>query len=210
MSFGSGQRAFCGSTKGWIGWSSVTKLSWRWMRSPTFKSSSGVIRPAWCDPAKSSGGNLSTSDTGQSTFLVALIVHSGKMRGWCLPANDSYELCRVLPKFFYQYRKARRIHVIWDGGSSHVSEYTQGVLRLYQPQVRVLLTPAHASWLNQAELLLRSFASRYLDRGDWSSKEEMIDHLNGSWHEYNRLFAHPISWSWTRHDMHKWVKRHNQ
>jgi hypothetical protein len=147
---------------------------------------------------------------GTVNFLVALIVHSGKMRGWCLPANDSYELCRVLPKFFYQYRKARRIHVIWDGGSSHVSEYTQGVLRLYQPQVRVLLTPAHASWLNQAELLLRSFASRYLDRGDWSSKEEMIDHLKGSWHEYNRSFAHPISWSWTRHDMHKWVERHNQ
>jgi hypothetical protein len=147
---------------------------------------------------------------GTVNFLVALIVHSGKMRGWCLPANDSYELCRVLPKFFYQYRKARRIHVIWDGGSSHISEYTREFLRLYQPQVRVLFTPAHASWLNQAELLLRCFACRYLDRGDWSSKEEMIDHLTTSWHEYNRLFAHPISWSWTRHDMHKWVERHNQ
>src|SRR5262245_27882777 len=58
--------------------------------------------------------------------------------------------------------------------------------------------------VNQAELLLRSFASHYLDRGDWSSKERMIDHLNASWPEYNRLFAHPISWSWTRRDMHKW------
>src|SRR5215510_5615790 len=73
-----------------------------------------------------------------------------------------------------------------------------------------LLTPAHASWLNQAELLLRSFACRYLDRGDWSSKEQMIDHLNASWPEYNRLFAHPISWSWTRPDMHKWVERHKR
>jgi len=72
-------------------------------------------------------------------FLVALIVHSGKIRGWCLPANDSYELCRVLPRFFYNYRKARRIHVIWDGGSSHISEYTQEFLRLYQPQVRVFV-----------------------------------------------------------------------
>jgi len=147
---------------------------------------------------------------GTVNFLVALIVHNGKMRGWCLPANDSYELCRVLPKFFYKYRKAIRIHVIWDGGSSHVSEYTREFLSLYRPQVRVLLTPAHASWLNQAELLLRGFASRYLDRGDWSSKEEMIGHLNGSWPEYNRKFAHPISWSWTRHDMHKWIERHNQ
>ena len=144
---------------------------------------------------------------GTVNFLVALAVHSGKMRGWCLPANDSYHLCRVLPRFFYQYRQARRIHLIWDGGSSHISGYTQEFLRIYQPQVRVLVTPAHASWLNQAELLLRSFASHYLDRGDWSSEEQIIDHLNASWPEYNRLFAHPISWSWTRCDMHKWVEK---
>jgi len=144
---------------------------------------------------------------GTVNFLVALVVHSGKMRGWCLPANDSYHLCRVLPNLFWQHRKARRIHLIWDGGSSHISGYTQEFLRIYQPEVRVLVTPAHASWLNQAELLLRSFASQYLDRGDWSSQEEMIDHLNASWPEYNRLFAHPISWSWTRHDMNKWIEK---
>jgi len=146
---------------------------------------------------------------GTVNFLVALLVHSGKMRGWCLPANDSYHLCRVLPKLFYQHRQARRIHVIWDGGSSHTSGETEEFLRLYQPQVRVLVTPAHASWLNQAELLLRSFAARYLDRGDWSSKEQMIDHLQASGPEYNRLFAHPFSWSWTRRDMHKWIERLN-
>jgi hypothetical protein len=147
---------------------------------------------------------------GTVNFLVVLVVHNGKMRGWCLPANDSYHLCRVLPRLFYQYRKARRIHLIWDGGSSHISGYTQEFLRKYQPQVRVLVTPAHASWLNQAELLLRSFASHYLDRGDWSSQEQMIDHLDASWPEYNRLFAHPISWSWTRRDMYKWIEKLNQ
>jgi DDE superfamily endonuclease len=56
---------------------------------------------------------------GTVNFLVALVVHSGKMRGWCLAANDSYHLCRVLPQLFYQHRQARRIHLIWDGGSSH-------------------------------------------------------------------------------------------
>jgi len=147
---------------------------------------------------------------GTVNLLVALVVHSGKMRGWCLPTNDSYQLCRVLPRFFYKYREARRIHLIWDGGSSHISGYTQEFLRIYRPQVRVLVTPAHASWLNQAELLLRSFATHYLDRGDWSSKEQMIDHLNASWPEYNRLFAHPVSWSWTRRDLHKWIEKLKQ
>jgi hypothetical protein len=129
------------------------------------------------------------------------------MRGWCLPANDSRHLCRVLPGLFARHRHAKRIHLIWDGGPSHISGETRQFLRAYQPQVRVLLTPAHASWLNQAELLLRSFAAHYLERGDWTSRKQMVDHLNASWPEYNRLFAHPFSCSWTRRDVPNWVKR---
>jgi len=147
---------------------------------------------------------------GTINWLVALSVQSGEMRGWDLPANDSQHLCRVLPGLLRQHRRARRIHLIWDGGPSHTSAETRQFLRAYQPQVRVLVTPAHASWLNQAELLLRSFAAHYLERGEWASKQQMLDHLHASWPEYNRLLARPFSWSWTRHDMRQWVKRQNQ
>jgi hypothetical protein len=146
---------------------------------------------------------------GTVNFLAALVIHSGRMRGWGLEANDSQHLCGVLPELFREHRKARRIHLIWDGGSSHISAATQQFLRDY-PRVRDLVTPAHASWLNQAELLLRSFTCHYLGRGDWTSKKQMIEHLNASWPEYNRLFAHPFSWSWTRRDMNKWIARHKQ
>lgn len=139
-------------------------------------------------------------------FLVALIVHSGQMRGWCLERNDSEHLCLTLSDLFQQYRKARRLHLIWDGGPSHISAKTQAFLHPYRSWVRVLLTPAHASWLNQAELLLKSFEARYLKRGSWSSRQVLIDHLCGSWPEHNRLFAHPITWSWTRRDLRKWVE----
>jgi len=143
---------------------------------------------------------------GTVNFLAALVVHSGQMHGWCLPANDSEHLCGVLPELFHQHRKARRIHLIWDGGPSHTSALTRQFVRQY-PRVRVLVTPAHASWLNQAELLLRSFEAHYLERGDWTSQQQMIDHLEASWPEYTRLFAHPFSWSWTRRKMHKWIER---
>ena len=85
-------------------------------------------------------------------FLAALMVQSGKLRGWRLPVNDRDHLCRVLPGLVSQPWKAKRIHRIWDGGSSQISGETQEFLRIDQPVVRVLLTPAHASWLNQAEL----------------------------------------------------------
>lgn len=147
---------------------------------------------------------------GTVNWLVALVVASGHMRGWDLAANDSRHLCQVLPGLFRQHRRARRIHLIWDGGPSHTSAETREFLRAYQPQVRVLVTPAHASWLNQAELLLRSFAAQYLERGEWASREQMVDHLHASWPEYNRLYAHPFSWSWTRRDMHQWVERHHR
>ena len=147
---------------------------------------------------------------GTVNFLVALVVHTGRMHGWCLQHNNSEQLCRVLPQLFEQHRKAKRIHIIWDGGASHISAYTRGFLRPYKPWVRTLLTPAHASWLNQAELLLRSFAHHYLRRGSWTSMQKMIEHLNTSGPEYNRLFAHPFSWSWTRRAMHKWIDKHGQ
>lgn len=146
---------------------------------------------------------------GTVNFLAALVAHSGRMRGWCLEANDSQHLCARLPELFREHRRAKRIHLIWDGGSSHISAATREFLCGY-PRVRVLVTPAHASWLNQAELLLRSFGAHYLERGDWAGKKHMIDHLNASWPEYNRLFAHPFSWSWTRNDMRQWIERHQQ
>ncbi len=138
-------------------------------------------------------------------FLVALVVHSGEMQGWCLDRNDSEHLRQVLPDLLKPYRKARRIHLIWDGGPSHTAEDTLTLLRSYRPQLRVLFTPAHASWLNQAELLLRSFEAHYLHQGSWRSRRELIEHLYDSTPEYNRLFAHPIQWSWTRRNLRDWA-----
>lgn len=139
-------------------------------------------------------------------FLVALNVHSGEMQGCCLDRNDSEHLCRALPGLLAPFRKLRRVHLIWDGGPSHISATTQTVLRSYGAWLRVLFTPAHASWLNQAELLLKSFEARYLKRGSWASRQALIDHLCASMPEYNRLFAHPINWSWTRRDLREWME----
>lgn len=145
---------------------------------------------------------------GTVNLLAKLVVHSGRARGWHLEKNDGACLRAVLPELLDEHRDARRIHLIWDNGSSHIAQETRDLLRAY-PHVRMLFTPAHASWLNQAELLLRAFAARYLQRGEWASRVEFIDHLAASWPEYNRLYAHPFSWSWTRSKMHSWVDRHS-
>jgi hypothetical protein len=144
---------------------------------------------------------------GTINFAGALVVRDGNMRGWCLDKNDSEHLAPVLEELFAEFKWAHQIHLIWDGGPSHTSSATQNLLHAYKKRVRVLLTPAHASWLNQGELLLRAFGERYLKRGEWSSRQALIAHLGGACREYNDWFAHPFTWSWTRRDLHQWLDR---
>jgi transposase len=106
---------------------------------------------------------------GTVNLLVKLVVHSGLMRSWDLERNDGVCLRAVLPQLLWDHRDARRIHLLWDNAPSHTARQTHDFLRTHYPHVRVLFTPAHASWLNQAELLLRAFTERYLQRGDWAA-----------------------------------------
>jgi len=143
---------------------------------------------------------------GIVSFLALLNVYNGQLRSCCLDKSDSGQLCRALPRLLRPFRSFRRVHLIWEGGPSHISSATASFLRSYGSWLRVLFTPAHASWLNQAELLLKSFALRYLHRGNWTSRQHLIDHLCVSTPEYNRLRANPINWSWTRRDLRSWAQ----
>jgi len=145
---------------------------------------------------------------GVVNFLVLLNIYNGKMRSCCLDKNDSEHLCRALPALLRPFHSFRRVHLIWDGGPSHTSAATASFLRSrYGSWLRVLFTPAHSSWLNQAEILLKSFEVRYLQRGNWTSRQHLIDHLHASTPEYNRFWAQPINWSWTRRDLHDWAEK---
>ena len=141
---------------------------------------------------------------GTVTFLVALDVFNGTMRGVCLDRNDQAHFIRALPRLLRSYQAARRIHLILDNGSSHIAGTTQACLTNW-PRLRYLFTPPHASWLNQAELLLRAFGARYLDHLDVPSRRVLIAHLEASCPEYNRHYAHPFSWSWTRRQLRDWT-----
>lgn len=145
---------------------------------------------------------------GTVTFLVLFNVYDGKIWGTCLGANDSAHFIPAVERALGQrrYRHVTRIHLILDHGASHIAQATQAWFA-QRSSLRVLYTPAHASWLDQAELLLRAFGDRYLAHLDVPSRHALITHLDASWREYNRYYAHPFSWSWTRRDLHTWVAR---
>lgn len=143
---------------------------------------------------------------GTVNLLVAFNVYTGRMWACCLEANDHEHFLWALRQLARRYARARRIHLIMDNGASHIDWHTREYLRTH-PRYRPIYTPAHASWLNQAELLLRAFTDKYLKHFESASRQHLIDHLEASWPEYNDWFAHPFEWSWTRHQMHKWVAK---
>jgi hypothetical protein len=148
---------------------------------------------------------------GVVNFLVLLNLYNGKMRSCCLEKNDSEHLCRSLPVLLQPFYAFKRVHLIWDGGPSHTAAATASFLKSrYGDWLRVVSTPAHSSWLNQAEILLKCFEVRYLQHGNWTSRQHLIDHLLASTPEYNRLWAQPINWSWTRRDLRNWAEKNHR
>jgi transposase len=143
---------------------------------------------------------------GTVNWLAALSVHDGRMWGEELAANDGAHFRPAAARLFDAYGWAKRLHLILDNGASHIAAETQAFFAAWRPWLRVLFTPARASWLNQAELLLRAFDDRYLDRGSWVSRDALVAHLHASRDDYNAHFAHPFAWSWTRRDLRAWLR----
>ena len=142
---------------------------------------------------------------GTVNLLVTLTVHNGRMWAECLNKNDGEHFRSAVRRLLHPYGWAKRIHLVIDNGSSHVSDDTMEYFHDVSPRIHVLFTPVHASWLNQAESLLEAFSARYLVRGNWSTRDFMTQHLLDSQVEYNRRYAHPFKWDWSCRDFRFWL-----
>jgi hypothetical protein len=87
------------------------------------------------------------------------------------------------------------LFLIQDNDSIHTAGATRAYFDTGHPWWRARYTPAHASWLNQAEISINMLSQRYLKRASWQDREEFIQHVLASMHEYNQRYAHPIEWT---------------
>ena len=145
---------------------------------------------------------------GTVNLLLFLVVHTGQMEVAVEATKDAKHYLRALRAFRRRHRHLKGVFLIQDGDPSHTAgdtaKYWAGCRGWWRPR----FTPAHASWLNQAELLVGAFGYRYLRRGSWGSREEFIEHVVASAPEYNGLYAHPFEWSWTNQKMRQWFANH--
>jgi hypothetical protein len=145
---------------------------------------------------------------GTVNVLVFLVVHSGLMELAFLASNDAEHYLPELELFHRQHEELRGVFLIQDGGSSHIAGSTQRYFAGSQGWWKPRYTPANASWLNQAEILIHAFKHYYLKRASWKSREEFKTHVLASCTEYNHRYARPFEWTWTNQKMRQWFAKH--
>ena len=145
---------------------------------------------------------------GTVNLLLFLIIPTGHMEVVVEAKKDAAHYIRELSDFRGRHPEWKGMYLIQDGDPSHTSgdtaAYWSGCGGWWRPR----FTPAHASWLNQAELLVGAFGYHYLKRASWADREGFIEHVLVSGPEYNQLYAHPFDWTWTNQKMRKWFAEH--
>jgi hypothetical protein len=145
---------------------------------------------------------------GTVNMLTFLVVHTGLMELVFLTQNDHEHYVPELELFRRHHKELREVFLIQDGGSSHSAGETQSYFDQSNGWWKPRFTPANASRLNQAEILIHAFKHYYLKRASWRSQEEFKTHVLASWPEYNHRYAHPFEWTWTNHKMRQWFAKH--
>ena len=145
---------------------------------------------------------------GTVNLLFFLIVHTGQMEMAAPSSKDADHYVKALRSFRNRHRDLKGVFLIQDGDPSHTAGETAEYWSSCQGWWRPRFTPVHASWLDQAELLIGAFGYHYLKRDSWVSREELIDHVLVSAPEYNRRYAHPFEWTWTSPKMRQWFAKH--
>jgi len=141
---------------------------------------------------------------GALAYLAAWDVHRAQLFGRCEPSTGIGPFGRLVDQVMREepYASARRVFWVVDNGSSHRGPQTEVRLRERWPQVRVVHTPIHASWLNQVELYFSVIQRKVLEPNQWRSLPELEATLRAFADRYSAI-AEPFEWRFTRLDLHR-------
>ena len=98
------------------------------------------------------------------------------------------------------YKSARRVFWIMDNCSTHRGQRAVDRLRSQWPNVLLVHTPVHASWLNQIEIYFSIVQRKVLTPNDFKSLSELEQRLLAFQQRYQET-ASPFQWTFTRKDL---------
>lgn len=141
---------------------------------------------------------------GALAYLAAWDVHRAQVFGRCEPTTGIEPFGRLVEQVMSAepYASAHRVFWVVDNGPSHRPERAEARLRERWPQITVVHTPVHASWLNQVELYFSVVQRKVLDPNDFASLPELAATLHAFGERYSAI-ATPFEWRFTRLDLHR-------
>lgn len=145
---------------------------------------------------------------GAWTYLAAWDVHRAKLFGRCEAKTGIAPFDRLVDQVMrcHPYRTARRVFWIVDNGSSHRGQKAIRRLQAKWPNLVLVHTPVHASWLNQVEVYFSIIQRKLLTPNDFASIADLEQQLLRFQHRYEQS-ARPFEWTFTRNDLANLLQR---
>jgi hypothetical protein len=139
---------------------------------------------------------------GAWAYIAAWDVHRAKVFGRCERKTGIAPFMRLVAQVMRQepYRSARRVFWIVDNGSSHRGRRAADRLRAKWPNLILVHTPVHASWLNQIEVYFSIIQRKVLTPNDFVSLGALKSDLMRFQQRYEQS-AQPFEWTYTRRDL---------
>jgi hypothetical protein len=105
------------------------------------------------------------------------------------------------------YRSAQRVFVIVDNNrSAHRGQRSIDRLQGAWPNLTLVHTAVHASWVNQAEIYFSVVQRKALTLNNFPDLDAVEQRLHGFARDYEQI-AQPFDWKFTRQDLNMLLDR---
>jgi transposase len=145
---------------------------------------------------------------GALAYLAAWDVHRGQVAGRCEDTTGIAPFARLVAQVMTAepYASAGRVFWIVDNGTSHRGAAAAERMTTAWPNAQLIHLPAHASWLDQAEIYFSVVQRKALTPSDFTSLDQIRDRLAAFETRYNAI-ARPFNWRFTRTDLRDLLRR---
>ena len=145
---------------------------------------------------------------GAWAYLAAWDVRRARIFGRCERQSGIESFDRLVRDVMRRrpYCSAARVFWITDNGSSHRGEASVRRLQERWPNLQLVHTPVHASWLNQIEIYFSIVQRKVLTPNDYACLADVEDRLHRFEQHYQKI-AQPFEWRFTRRDLVKLLAR---
>jgi transposase len=145
---------------------------------------------------------------GALAYLAAWDVRRGQVTGRCEDTTGIAPFARLVEQVMTTepYASASRVFWIVDNGSSHRGEASVQRMASTWPNALLIHLPAHASWLDQAEIYFSVVQRKALSPNDFTGLDQIRSRLAAFETRYNAI-ARPFDWTFTRADLKDLLRR---